>query len=83
MKRDATGRSRGLIGDAVCSCGGPIGAECCEYCLPGTRCPVGVCMSCGRTWRRSAQPPLVSASAGSRDFEAHPDLTSLRDRATP
>lgn len=76
-------KAKALIPDAVCSCGGTVESDCCERILPGTKCPRGVCRGCGRTWRRVPHLPLMAMGAGSRDLEPRPDLTSLRDRATP
>lgn len=76
-------KAKALVPDAVCSCGGPVESECCERVLAGTRCPLGVCRACGRTWRRVAQLPLVAMGAGTRDLERQPSVQPLRDRATP
>lgn len=73
-----------FIPDAACSCGvARVESSCCGAVTPGTQCPVGTCRACGRTWRRVAALPLVAMGAGTRDREKAPDLTPLRERATP
>lgn len=72
------------IPDAACSCGrAVVESSCCLVVTPGVKCPVGVCRACGRTWRRVQALPLVADGAGTRDRERTPDLTPLRERATP
>lgn len=81
MSRGSAPR-KARIADALCRCGGPIESACCEVTIPGTKCPLGVCRSCGRTWRRVPQLPLVAQGAGTRDGWFPPSLIPLREVPT-
>lgn len=76
-------RPNAAIPDAICPRDrAPIESACCQRVNTGARCPVGTCRHCGATWRRVDQLPLMAAGAGTRDLEAAPSMTTLRDRST-